>query len=178
MSKLSCYFGRKELYIDNHVKTALPYSEMPTCTSVGGETEREVVWMCVSYQSVSRELLFLNLMLVSPLQSPLRMDIKHFHTKFFLCLVGQLLKCKEKLCFSGVECLLLMEKVFFSFWQLRPHSQIPDPYVKLYMTCILNFPPFLLYLYFACLMFSILLHLEVFFKLLLISCGIRKDKIK
>lgn len=96
----------------------------------GGE-EREEKWTCVFYQSVSRELLSLNFVLASPLQFPLRMGIKHFHIKFILCLVGQLLKCKEKLCFSGVEeCLLLMEKVFFSFWQFRPQSQIPDPYLR------------------------------------------------
>ena len=77
-----------------------------------------------------QRLAFPELTLASSLQL-LKIGIENCHKKFItLCTAGQLLNCKEKLCFSKVEeCFLHMKKVFFfSFWHLRPQSQTPDPY--------------------------------------------------
>lgn len=117
MSELSLTAVRKELYIDNHVKTALPYSETPVCTLGGGKTERRRKYGLANPTSCFQRAAFPepHAGITSPVS--FKDGYQNFHIKFILCLIGQLLKCKKKLCFSGVEkCLLLMENVFFSFW--------------------------------------------------------------
>lgn len=83
--------------------------------------------MCVSYQSVVRQLPSLSFMMASSLQFPLKMGVKHCHIKFMsyrtVKMQGKAVLLWSRSIFPPTE------KVFFSFWQLRPQSQTPDPYL-------------------------------------------------